>query len=381
MPTLSELLNGDNKKEEQPIPQYDIGKSLRTIDDPTPLVRTGRPSGSGMLSNGIYSGVSSIKKTNSNSMTTIQGIDRMLRMQGIYTDMMYDKYQRFKRFPIFDISEDVLRGCREYIFFTKPELNIYKDSLGTQLNEDFMIQPIFKDIHDRHPRILRQLQMNLSLHDSPFINLLSYTVQNSIDVGDTNSKDIQTAQNMYGSRIIYRGHSFESDQDVSFTLEFKENNIAEIYTFFRVWDIYTNLKSQGIIEPPSKTFAQKRILHDKVAVYKIITTETEDIIYAAKIYGVYPDGAPRGSWSEPSPTDGIVHSVQFKGDFIEDLDPQIFIDFNELVKPYRDKCPYGPSSPWNYEYHKQNNEVQMVPYIYRAPGEDRYKLKWQGGTI
>lgn len=323
-----------------------------------------------------YNEPKKIKTTN--GYKNISGIETMLRQQGIYTDMMYDKYQRFKRFPIIDLSRDILRTTKEYIFITKPELNIYKDKKGTILNDQFKIIPMFADINKRYPMILRQLQLDLTLHESPFINLLSYTVQNTIDLPDTNSKEMYSAANIYGTKLAYRGNSYESDQDVSFTLEFRENNIAEVYTLLKLWDHYTNLKSQGIVSPPSKTYAEKRMSHDKVSAYKIITTCNDDILFWAKWWGVYPDGAPRSSWSEVG-NDGLTHNVQFKADLVDDMDPQILEDFNEIVEPYKSKCPYGESKTWITKDDRQNNEVQIVPYIEKHGNS--YKLKWLGGSV
>jgi hypothetical protein len=318
-----------------------------------------------------------IKKTNSNQTTTIKGIENMLRMQGIVTDFMYDKYQRFKRYPLIDLSEDILRFSKEYIFITKPELNIYSDSLGTQLNEQFKLLPMFADIQARYPMILRQLQFDLSLHESPFINLLSYTVQNTIDISDTNAKEVYTAANIIGAKINYRGSSEESDQDVSFTLEFRENSIAEVYTFFRLWDQYENLKQRGVVKPPSAEYTQKRILHDKVAAYKFIVDEVGSLIFWSKFYGVIPDGAPRSSWSETS--DNITHSVSFKADFVEDMDPQILVDFNELVEPFKSKCKWSENGGWVEDDDRQNYEPQTVPFIVKNKND--YQLKWVGGVV
>lgn len=328
-------------------------------------------------SNSKFQTDSKIKKTNSRDLVSLTGLTQILRMQGIVTDMEYDKYQRFKRVPLIDVSPDLLRNTKEYIFITKPNLHIYSDKLGTQLNTQFKLQPRFADIQKRYPMILRQLQFDLSLHESPFINLLSYTCQNTMDIQDTNAKEIYSAQNIFGTKINYRGHSKESDQDVSFTLEFRDNDIAEVYTFFRLWDIYENLKSDGIITPPSTQYTQNRVSHDKVGAYKFIVDEIGKLVFWAEWWGVIPDGSPRGSWSETGDT--VIHSVNFKADFVDDMDPQILEDFNNVVNPYVNKCPFGTSKMWLPDEIRPNYEPQIVPYIEKYKND--YYIKWRGGTV
>ena len=389
MPTLSQKLNNNglvteiNQNDSTTTNPYTAPKAIYTGKDSI-YQNDSKTGNSYVIPKALYVGKNSTDQND--SKTALSGvslssdnISAMLKKQGIYTDMTYNKYQRFKRSPVIDLSEDVLRGGKEYLFITKPELNIYQDTIGTQLNPELAIQPFFLDLHKRMPRILRQLQFNISSHESPFINLLSYALVNTLDIPDINAKEMSTAANIFGTRIMYRTHSSESDENLNFNLEFKENNRAEIYYFFKAWDLYCTLKAKGHISPPSKNNIEKRILHDKVSAYKIITTETDDILFFAETFGTYPDQAPRGSFSEVPTDNGITHSVSFKADFIEDMDPQILQDFNDLVDPFIQKTKYKTSTMYNYNDNKINTSLQVVPYIIKS-GEG-YKLKWVGGTL
>ena len=60
------------------------------------------------------------------------------------------------------------------------------------------------------------------------------------------------------------------------------------------------------------------------------------------------------------------------------MDPQILVDFNDIVSPYKGKSGYTRASRM-YENGRQNNEVQILPFI-EQNGRDFY-LRWLGGSL
>ena len=101
------------------------------------------------------------------------------------------------------------------------------------------------------------------------------------------------------------------------------------------------------------------------------------MVFWAEWWGAIPDGSPRSSWSETGDT--VMHSVSFKADFVDDMDPQILEDFNSVVEPYINKCKFGTSREWLQEHMRPNFEPQIVPFIQKNKND--YVLKWRGGTV
>lgn len=353
---LGMLSNGTSKK--QTTPTYNNASSTKVVSKPTTSTQEFR----------------SLEYKNAPTKS-YSSISKLLRLQGIFLEEQ-DYYNSFKRLPSTELGGNVFQGpTKEFIFITKPKLGIYADLNGNQLHADLASRPLFRDIQKRFPNVLRQLQINLKTNDSPFINLLFNTGRNTVDIPDINAKDVSTAANIYGTKINFRTHSIESDENVSFSLEFQECNNAEVYLLFKALDEYCNLKAIGEIDPPDSIFTEKRESIDKMAIYKFITkSDYSEILFFAKYYGVYVDGAPRSSFSEVNGSE-IIHSVQFKADFVEDSDPQILEDFNELVKPY---LRGSNSAMHDWRTGLPNYEWAKIPYIRYSSSTRQYQLKWRG---
>ena len=150
-----------------------------------------------------------------------------------------------------------------------------------------------------------------------------------------------------------------------------------------------------------------------MSMYKFIVGEDgESIVYFAKYFGVYPKMVPRNTFSD-LPADGnIKFTVQFKASFVEDMDPNIIEDFNEISnlitkgnprlggylpefggwsgeymhRPYIVK-PSNQQTDMNLNMNKnQNNSAfykdggttALAGYSTILPNRGFYKLKWEG---
>lgn len=290
-------------------------------------------------------------------------------------------YDKFARIPNID-PYNVVTNTREYIFFTKPDLHIFD---GSSLNPELSQVPLFVDANqpNRYRDVLRQLQ--ISAHNpsgapsSPFMALLSNSIKSSLDIPGIDSEEVATAANINGTKMTYRLTSYTSDNDHNFGIEFEDTKYLEIYMLFKLFDEYERLKHQGRVTPERKYIINK-ILHDQISIYKFIVGEDgESIIFFAKLYGCYPKGVPRDSFSTLDSSGGLSFSVDWKCQFIEDMDPLILSDFNKLVAPYlsgKSKLPL-----FNTKTMLPEHRWASIPYIEAAPRRSgkiitRPKLKW-----
>ena len=298
-----------------------------------------------------YSGARSLLPSNSE-------IQSLLNSHGIYNRRDMDWYKKFVRFPGAD-PFNTMTTTKEYLFFTKPDLHLLNVSTGKIAN---FLKPytFFVDVCDRYKPVCEQLQSTLNSSGSttksknPFMTILTNSVRSGLDLpGLESENDLETGANVYGTKITYRGNSYTSDQDCSFSLEFEDTKYLEVYMLFKIYDEYCRLKNLGMLEltPPSKSdsssydsntmnnddstwinYTRKKILHDQFSIYKFVVAEDGmTIIYWARYVGVFPTGAPRDAFSDMDNDGTQKITVSFKAQFVRDMDPIILSDFNRIA--------------------------------------------------
>jgi hypothetical protein len=274
---------------------------------------------------------------------------RHLRANGIYQphDMQYDtNFYRLRRIdPYFQVE-----GGTEYLFFTKPDLNLlnsggglvsslYKNSsiygkdVGS-INSGPYTVPYFMDLwmNGYQQTFYDLCRMGNNDVKCPFIRILSNRKVSNMDVPDIVTNEIETAQNMFGTRIFYPTSSMKSDEDVEFSIEFEDTQYLEIYHLFKAYDMYRQMKYLGLAAP-KEDYIRFKILHDHMSIYKfIVDTDGETLLYYAKATGVYPKTISRSAFREIQDKGGLKITVSFKlSGWFEDMEPNIITDFNQLV--------------------------------------------------
>lgn len=255
-------------------------------------------------------------------------------------------YDRFNRFGVID-PYNAVTNTKEYLFFTKPDLHIFQPGT-TNLNPELENSSFFNELVERYPDVAKQLQKSVRVEKSsdyyPFMNILSNSVKNTLDMPEVSSDDIETATNIYGTTITYRGDGWSSDEAYEFSLEFEDTRYLEVYQLFKAYDEYEKLKRVGIVSPPNidgvtetdgvayTRYHRYKELHDQFGVYKIVTDEDyETILYYAYFCGVYPKTVPRDSFSDVRTDNGLRHTVTFRAQFVDDMKPYILTFLNTLV--------------------------------------------------
>lgn len=302
-------------------------------------------------------------------------VDDIVQSTGWYNKASIDKFNKFNRFGYRDVY-DTIRNTREYLFFTKPDLNIFANTQGTSLTSEAGSDSILYELAKRNPESLFQLQRYVNANKSPFMNLLSNTVKNTLDLPSISARDIETSSNQFGTKIQFRKHSFESDENHDFSLEFEDSKDLRVYALFKAWNRYSDLKTLGVIKPLDK-YRDNMEMHDQISIFKIVVGENgEDILFFAKITGVYPKGAPREAFSEVG--EKLVYNVPFKGQFVEDMDPLIIYEFNKLANQLGgNNLPLYNASKGQVEW-KWANSPYIIKQNYRNKPGSVYKLKWRG---
>lgn len=256
-------------------------------------------------------------------------LKEVLQANGIFdrSDML--DTIRFNKYGYFDLYNRVGQ-TKEYVFFTKPDLYIQPLHQGTNI-------PEFQDAVRQGYPCLRDLQLGLNKSE-PFSAILYNHRASNLDLPDLDSSDIDTAENMWGQKIFYRGSSASSNDGYDFSMEFTDNKYRDVYDFFRLYDLYEQRKAYGVInlaEYNATDYIYHKKLHDQFSIFKFIVGEDgKELISWFKFIGVYPKNVPRSSYGDMPEDGNFKFTVQFKANHIDDLNPNIITDFNELSGKY-----------------------------------------------
>lgn len=296
----------------------------------------------------------------------------------------YSKSYRYGWIDPFDND----RVTREYLFFTKPDLNIRAGTEPEDNQEDRikLYSPIIAEVIERQPQIITQLQQDIPNPDGnigPFMYLLSNGVTSKLELPGINSDSHESTSNLMGTSIQYRGHSFKSDNGYDFSLSFMDTAYLEIYALAKVYDEYIRLCKKGIARPKLK-YITNHITSDQFSIYKfLIGSDGETILYYAKLTGCYITDVPRSDLADPS-DEGIKFSLSFHANYIEDMNPNILAEFNIVANTAK----YNALTPTIPVYDSEvgvNNQWARLPIIKRIgkiPRANRrhvtydYYLKW-----
>ena len=234
----------------------------------------------------------------------------------------------------------------EYVFFTKPDLYITrvksshpKDDYDMGMFGSGTRLPIFKLALDNWSHTLDNLQFQRNALEPLSPILYNHRISN-LDLPDLSAQEIETGENMWGNKVYYRRSSLTSADDFEFSMEFADNKFLDCYMFFRLYEVYEDRKSQGLVnlyeDDAYQNYIYSKRLHDQMSVYKFIIGEDgREVIHWSKLYGVYPKGCPRSVFGDMPEDGNFKFSITFKANFVEDMEPNILADFNRLSAQYR----------------------------------------------
>ena len=349
-------------------------------------------------SNGLLTNNINISKTSKSLGTSITDSDLYklaLHGSNFFEKSEIDIYNNIYRFGLYN-PYGAVTNLREYLFFTKPDLNIFaRDSItgaftisqnGTmisnEMSEGLKNLPFWKELKNERLNTIRMLQNSYS----PGWNmLLQNSVISNLEIPSLQGTVVESPVNNYGVGFQYRGTSESSDDSLDFTLEFKDTKWLDVYYFFKAYEEYETLKHHGTVSP-WEGYIVNRILHDQFSIYKFMVGEDmETIVYWCKLYGVMPMNLPRDVFSTADFSNGLSYPIEFKAAFFEDMRKDILIDFNNLANSFVSNI-----SSNLYQYETYNSDVGMgdyrpakYAYIDRFKNPDSpsgyvYKLKWKG---
>ena len=341
-----------------------------------------------------------------NFVVTDSEIRNILRNHNIYDRSENEWFTKFNRFGTIDPYNGI-GATREYLFFTKPDLHIFTPKTN-KLNPELQVNDFFTEAIDRYPNSLKQLQRSSTKQKtnefSPFMNILSNSVMNTLDLEDISAELIEGPSTLYGTKMNYRSDGYKSDEGYEFTLEFEDTKYLELYHLFKAYEEYERMKKIGYVTPPNInndtegsrgmafTYYHKyKVLHDQFAVFKFTVDEDmETIIHYAILQGVTIKNVPRSTFSDISGLEALKYAVSFHAHFVFDMEPWILNLFNYNITStmtinssdsdipiYNDDITSVEHSWANYPIIVSEEITNAASAFFPSGMKFIYKLKWR----
>lgn len=340
-----------------------------------------------MSTTGIKSGIFTTDISSTNDMGNV------LQSNNIYNRSDIQWYTKFNRFGCIDPYNGIT-NTKEYLFFVKPDLHICEPGTTT-LNPELSNYPYFNDLIARYPEVVSQLQRSMypkkTSNYYPFMNVLSNSVKNTLDLQAVTTTEIDTPTNVMGTSITYRGSGYSSDENFEFSLEFEDTKYLEIYQLVKAYEEYERLKRLGIVTPPNidkapvyngynfNTYIKNKRLHDQFGIYKFIMDEDyETIIYYAYITGVFFKNVPRDSFTDLKESGGLRYSLEFKAFHVDDLNPEILYKFNSLISDSMNIENMSELPIYNHNRNIVDGRWAKIPWVVRKQKSDYNPGVWLG---
>lgn len=286
--------------------------------------------------------------------------------QSDMTSNIYNNY--FYPLPRID-PYNMVEGTREIVFFTRPNIPIYGIGDSNPM-PNYARSSYLKYLYSSgYTHILDILAGRKSKNNiiTPFMNILTNRITSNLDIPDINVDSLETAQNMWGTKILYPKSSLSSDEGSSITCEFEDTKYLEIYHLFKAWDHFRQGKWMGMFDIDINDILCK-ILYDHIAVYKfIIANDGETILYWCKWTGMFPESISRSAFSEIPKNGPLKINIGFKcSGWFNELKPDIITEFNNLVTSFYNIRP-NTNDVWDIcnpdlNYSADQTEV-LCPYI------------------
>ena len=357
-----------------------------------------------------YTDINNSIKASEDEKVEIKNLSRIMHSNSIFDSRDKKWVKAYNRYGWINFSE-FEQPCREYLFFTRPDLYLFNGSNydDAKLSEDLEKIPYFVNAANNHKDALIELQYrisNMNNDKDPFMHLLTNHVISKLDLPAISSESNRSTPNIYGLSIDYRAHSLKTDHAFDFAITFKDNNRLDIYTIVKTYDEYMRKLKIGEItfgigqnginnvnvynHPMEKAYYKSYIINhtipEQFSIYKfIVGSDGETIIYYAKLTGVYFTDVPRAEFGDP-PQDGFKYSVSFHANIIEDMDPMILAEFDSLTLASEDVVDFLPV--FSNDINAVNNEPARYARVVYVRNDERskrhgyslnygeYRLKW-----
>lgn len=264
--------------------------------------------------------------------TLIKDIDTIERNLNIgmnanmVADIKNNMLTKFNRFAV-AFPDLALTKTFAHVFFTRPNLNLYKSGTNTLLST-VENDPYFYYLHRNSPQLLKSLTKDFnSSHDfNPYLSNMAGSFELSDEYIDTN----EYGETYTGWKVKYGRHNIKSKTADSFSINYTDDNNYNVYKIHKAWTDYISKVYRGEF-PVDRTSVTTHTLDYAASVYYFLcAADGETILFWTKYTGVFPTNTPS---SASSMTKGQLlkmpeFSIKYEYSWKEDMVPTSLAEFN-----------------------------------------------------
>lgn len=219
-------------------------------------------------------------------------LEDVLNTHGITKDRLKSKALLINRLNInrvIQFTEQVNFG-KQYIFFSRPDLNIFVDNKGT-VNPD-----IVNNCPDLYMKIMKNVGIARSLQSSidgmsakvggGLLYLLS-NMCNTCNVPDIELSTVKAAANSKGQYFSYGGDFFESMNEQSIDIDFLDNRDRDVATLIQIWTEYIEGVKNGSITKRN-VYIANNVIDYAVNIFIFTLDEVHNIMSMGMLGACFP---------------------------------------------------------------------------------------------
>lgn len=269
---------------------------------------------------------------------------------------------KINRFHLIPSNQGSL-STKSFIFMTRPDLNLFKESnprlLGnseniidnTQLSEDVDRIPIFRYIHgltDGTKDVLKSLEFYCGENNilTPWLSIISNQAR-SYDVMNRDLDTVFTAETFHGNKVVYGEPTFKHLISGTVDIAFKDRRDLSLYFTLKAWVEYIHAVSLGYITPKRMHMLNYELDY-ATSLYYIVTDETmSKIIYWEKLTGVFPITVPDSifSFDQTGRSEGrLEYNITFAYSMRSTMDDFHLSEINNLYSSFLPRIELGNSN-------------------------------------
>jgi hypothetical protein len=239
-------------------------------------------------------------------------------------ETVYKNFNRYgKIFP-----ENELSSFITYVFFVRPDLNLFVKGDNKTLNTDIANDPFFAYVQNTNPYILKSLSIAGLGTNHNFLPILFDRIE-SFPITDIILKDYELAQNFTGQRKFYAGNALDSTTGIRIDISFREAKDLIITQLFQAWVTYINNVILDKAKPDPNYIYSKEFDYMSSVYFFACEPDGETIVFPHKTIGLFPTTVPLSniSFNRLGNIDNRV-SISFCSSFCDYFNPLIYKDFN-----------------------------------------------------
>lgn len=241
-------------------------------------------------------------------------------------DNMFHKFDRFHiAHPVIELNKSFA-----HVFFTRPDLNLFKDKNDKELLDNIKNDPFFYYLHksEKDSCILKSLTEGFT--SSHYFNPYLSNRAGSFELKDEFIETDEYGETYTGWKIKYGKRNIKSKTADSFSINYRDDNNYSVYKIHKAWTEYISNVYSGKFSAHSTNVLNRTIDYACSVYYILCAEDGETILFWTKYTGVFPTNAPSSasSWTSGNIVKLPEFSISYEYAWKEDMSPATLAEFN-----------------------------------------------------